>query len=239
VSIACYMEMLYLDIEDRLYYVHQVRQNPTEQNRRIDDLVDDNESEVMFGFKIHELRRLKLHWRVPVDFNESGHVFTGEEAMLVFLHYIRTGTPFTRIAQFTFGGDPRKFTFYVRAITDHLYTSFYHKMSGDSMRQWVTQVPEFRNAIHEKLMDGIVHERRTDGSTMDYEVWVPFKLERFRVFGWLDDTDMRTTRPRPARVQQMNSETVQLMDTQQAFYKYVFIFVFPSIVFYCLLTFVL
>jgi hypothetical protein len=216
-SVVCYIEMLYLDIEDRLYFSHQVRHNQPSQRRRIADMMDDNESEGLFGFKIHELSRLNLHWRIPIEFTESGHVFTGEEAMLVYLHYIRTGTPFTRMAQFTFGGDPRKFTLYVRAITDHLYSNFYHKMSGDSMRQWVSQVPEFRRAIHNKLLDGIVHERQVDGSSTDFDVWLPY--ETFRIFGWLDDTDMRTTRPRPARVSQANSEAVQLQDTQQAFYK--------------------
>jgi hypothetical protein len=216
-SVVCYIEMLYLDVEDRLYYVHQVRDHPPAQKRTIDELVDNNESEGLFGFKIHELRCLKLHWRIPVDFSVSGHVFGGEEAMLIYLHYIRTGTPFTRMSQFTFGGDPRKFTLYVRAITDHLYCNFYHKMSGDSMRQWAPLVPEFRRAIHNKLLDGIVHERLVDGSATDYEVWLP--LETFRVFGWLDDTDMSTTRPRPARVTQPNSEAIQLLDTQQAFYK--------------------
>jgi hypothetical protein len=121
----------------------------------------------------------------------SGRVFMGEEAMLVYLHFIRTGTPFTRMSQFTFGGDPRMFTLYVRAITDHLYSNFYHKMNGDSMRQWAPLVPDFCRAIHNKLMDGIVHKRTANGSQTDYEVWLP--LETFRVFGWLDDTDMRTT----------------------------------------------
>jgi hypothetical protein len=216
-SLVAYMEMLYLDLEDRVYYVHQVRPNPPSQRRRIDDLLDDNESEGLFGFKIRQLRSLMLHWRIPNEFVLSARVFTGEEAMLVYLHYIRTGTPFTRMAQSTFGGDPRTFTMYVRAITDHLYSNFYHKMSGDSMRQWAPLVPEFRRAIHNKLLDGIVHERHVDGSEIDYEVLVSY--DSFRIFGWLDDTDLRTTRPRPARVTQANNQTIQLLDTQQAFYK--------------------
>jgi hypothetical protein len=216
-SLVAYMEMLYMDLEDRVYYVHQVRPNPPAQRRRINDISDNNESETLFGFKISELIRLKLHWRLPVEFTMSGRIFTGEEAMLVYLHYIRTGTPFTRMSQSTFGGDPRTFTMYVRAITDHLYSNFYHKMSGDSMRQWAPLVPEFRRAIHDKLLDGIVHERHVDGSEIDFEVWLPY--ESFRVFGWLDDTDMRTTRPRPARVTQANNEAMMLLDTQQAFYK--------------------
>jgi hypothetical protein len=108
--------------------------------------------------------------------------------MLVYLYYIRTGTPFIRMAQSTFGGDPRTFTMYVWAITDHLYSNFYHKISGDSMRQWAHLIPEleFRRAIHNKLMVGIAHKRQVDGSETDYEVSVPtvyiFRFFRTRMY---------------------------------------------------------
>ena len=85
------------------------------------------------------------------------------------------------------------------------------------MRQWAPYIDQFRRAIHDKLLSGIVHERRADGSETNYEVWLPY--ETFRIFGWLDDTDMTTTRPRPARRIENHNEITQLRDTQQAFYK--------------------
>lgn len=53
--IACYVEMIYLDIEDRLYCVHRRRRFTNLQFRIINQLSDDNESECLFGFKMHEL----------------------------------------------------------------------------------------------------------------------------------------------------------------------------------------
>ena len=85
------------------------------------------------------------------------------------------------------------------------------------MRQWVPFIHDFRTAIWDKLMDGVVNETRADGTEIDYEVYLP--LETFRIFGWLDDTDMQTDRPRPGRTIENDNEIVELRDTQQAFYK--------------------
>jgi hypothetical protein len=49
--ITCYIEFLYLDLEDRIYYVHKKCPVPEEQRRRINDLVDDNESESILDSK--------------------------------------------------------------------------------------------------------------------------------------------------------------------------------------------
>lgn len=213
--ITCYIETLYLDIEDRLYFVHRERRFVSPTKRSISSISDDNECESLFGFKKNELQLLLIHLRIPDRMRMSQRSFTGEEALLIFLYYIRTGTPFTRMAANTFGGDPRRFTYYIRSITDHLYSNFYNKISGDSMRQWLPHIQDFRTAIWNKLLDGLVEETRTDGTEIDYEVYIP--LHTFRVFGWLDDTDMETTRPRAARTD--DTEFAELRDTQQAFYK--------------------
>ena len=85
------------------------------------------------------------------------------------------------------------------------------------MRQWLPYMDDFREAIWEQLQDGLVNERSRDGSEVNWEIWVPF--ESFRIFGWLDDTDLKTTRPRPGRTIDNPSESSDLRDTQQAFYK--------------------
>ena len=72
-------------------------------------------------------------------------------------------------------------------------------------------------AIWEKMQDGIVNERSSNGTEVDWEVWVP--LESFQIFGWLDDTDLLTDRPRPGLVVNNGNEFTELRDTQQAFYK--------------------
>lgn len=214
--ITCYIEMLYLDIEDKIYYQHRLHRFNEPTMRSINNIEDDNQSESMFGFKRNELVMLYQHWRLPQEFLVQNRRFSSEEAMLLFLFYIRSGMAFTRMTTI-FGGDPRVFTYYIRAITDHLYHNFYHKLSGDSMRQWVPHITQFRGAIWDKLLDGLVNESTEDGNTDDnWEVWVPFAT--FRIFGWLDDTDMATNHPRPAWIIHNNQQN-EVRDTQQAFYK--------------------
>ena len=215
--IVCYLEMIYMDIEDRLYYVHTARPPTASKNRHINDLQDDNESEILFGFKIQELYLLLLHWRIPQHFRMNNRIFTGEEAMLIFLFYIRKAITYTEMSRTTFGGDPRMFTYFIRSMVNHLHDNFYHKISGDSMNLWVDNVDDFRRAIWEKMQAGVVHERDRHGREVDWEVWIP--LENFRIFGWLDDTDLLTTRPRPGRRIENQTDIMELRDTQQAFYK--------------------
>lgn len=148
----------------------------------------------MFAFKIHELSLLKLHWRIPAHVREAHDRFTGEEAMLVFLNHLRTGTSFTFMAGHIFGGDPRVFTQCVRAIVSQLHSFFCHKITGDSMSLWLDDLEEFREAMWDKMLSGMVNERDRNGNEDNWEVCVP--LETFHTFGWLDDTDMQSNRQR-------------------------------------------
>ena len=215
--LTCCIQRIYLDIEDKLHFVHTVRPLPDKQMRSIEEIPDNNLSETMFGFKTHELRLLKLHWRIPLCFREARNRFTGEESMLVFLNHLRTGTSFTLMAAHIFGGDPRVFTHYVRAIVNHLYSLFYHKITGDSMSLWIDEIDEFREATWDKMLSGMVNERDRHGNEDNWEVHVPF--DTFRIFGWLDDTDMETNRPRAGRTVTNAGNVTDLRDTQQAFYK--------------------
>ena len=131
-------------------------------------LQNDNESESMFGFKIQELRLLHRHWRIPRRMRQDNAVFTGEEAMLIYLFHIRSGMPYIHMTR-VFGGDPRRMTYYVRSIVNHLYHFFYHKISGDSMQQWIPFITDFRRAIWNKLLNGIVSQRDSNGKIIQKE----------------------------------------------------------------------
>ena len=211
--LGCYLTFISWDISERIHFTHHRQEFETPTLRTIGCIQNNNQSEFLFGFRIHELHLLLSHLRIPHEMREDRHGFTGEEAMLVYFHYIRTGTPFTRMASI-FGGDPRRYTYYTRAITKHIYNHFYHKISGDSMQQWLPFIGDFRQAIHDKLMDGIIHERQPDSPPTNWEVYIPYQT--FRVFGWLDDTELQTNRPRAARP--MNNQE-EMIDTQQSFYN--------------------
>ena len=42
-----------------------------------------------------------------------------------------------------FGGDPGRFSYSIQLMMKHVYTTFYHKISGDSMRAWIPNIEEF------------------------------------------------------------------------------------------------
>ena len=163
--LMCLSELLLLEIEDSIYYSIHRRPIPSERfspqrNNQIDSF-DDETADDFFGFSVYNLRRLHLHWRIPERFyndNGNGIQMFGEECFLMYLCFIRKGEPYTTMAQLRFGGDPRRLTFAVRAVAEHLYSTFYHKVSGDSMRQWISAMHTFREAVWRKLVDGVLVE---------------------------------------------------------------------------------
>ena len=75
--------------------------------------------------------------------------------------FLRIGETKLRMSTNYFGGDPRRFTYSIRLMTEYLYTTFYHKISGDSMHQCVFHIDKFRHAIWTKL-DINNHTNETD-----------------------------------------------------------------------------
>ena len=57
-----------------------------------------------------------------------------------------------------FGGDPRRFTYSMGHIDKKIYQTIYHKISGNSMRQWVDKILEFYYVIWDKLRNGATVE---------------------------------------------------------------------------------
>ena len=46
--------------------------------------------------------------------------------------YHRLGDTKLRMSQHYFGGNPRRFTYYIRLLgRKHIYETYYHKVSGD------------------------------------------------------------------------------------------------------------
>lgn len=87
-----------------------------------------------------------------------------------------------------FGGNPDYWCNAFAWFIDHLFVTFYHKISCSSMGQWVDDVVKFRVAIHAKMktspcqVEWLLLE---DGNKLDM---IKMDLDVFRVFGFLDDT---------------------------------------------------
>ena len=130
--------------------------------------------------------KLYRHLRVPETMTYTGYYqFGGEEVLLHYLHWNRNGWTKLQMSTNKFGGDPRRFTYSIRIMTDHLYNNFYHKISGDSMRMWIPNVNSFRHAIWQRLQNAVTIESNND---VQRYVYLNIPLDSIRIFGFMGDT---------------------------------------------------
>lgn len=187
--------MLHLDIMDHLFYPLANLEIPPEESRfspksyrSIDDFESDFQAERLTRFNIESLKRLMYYWRIPEEFRIEGrrHVFKGEECMIILLNYLAKGRSYVDMTEDTFGGDPRNLTHIVRCIVEHLHQTFYHKISGDSMRMWThpETIRQFSYAIWSRL-----RELDEGDEFIDRELF-----QNFRIFGFVDCLGHETTR---------------------------------------------
>ena len=193
-------EMALLYAEDLRYFVRVRRHRFKEIRYRKINEISSDDCDAWFRASPHHLRQLLIHWRVPLVFRNStqGSTSLGEECFLVFLFHLIKGVPFTEMARHTFGGDPRRFSSMFDHMEEHLYFTFYNKITGTSMSQWIPQhLDTCRRLIHNALSDGAIFETEyVNGEVVDRR-WIHhhFDFDSFRVFGFLDDYAMPTSRP--------------------------------------------
>ena len=102
-------------------------------------------------------------------------------------------------------------------MINHLYITFYNKILGTSLDQWIpAHLNQCRQLIHKALRNGAIREAEfVDGEVVN-ETWIlhHFDFATFWIFGFLDNFVMPTARPGNAasRVQNFTH------DVQQVFY---------------------
>ena len=161
-------------------------------------LLGENESRTLTGLSTAQLHLMLIHLRIPKEIRDRRvrRVFDGEEAFLHYMAYNRLGLTKLQLSLYHFGGDPRRFTYSIRLICDFIYKNFYHKISGNSMQQWLPYLNDFRQALWSKVISGGTIETSAQNDLeMSTLVHVHMPLETFRIYGFLDDTGFRTTAP--------------------------------------------
>jgi len=216
--ITSYGELAYLYAEDLAVFIRRRHRFGPERFRRLGE-IESHDCYAWFGLNPFGLRRLYLCWRVPTTFRTtSGKVYGGEECFLVMLFHFIKGTPFTQMARLTFGGDPRRLSEMFDLMIDHLYFTFYHKISGVSLDQWIPRyLHTCRRLIFDAISDGALEETLyVDGVAVDRQ-WIlhHFDFDTFRPFAFGDDMAMPTARPGDSATR--NSNFAQ--DIQRAFYS--------------------
>jgi hypothetical protein len=157
--IRAHGEIALLYAEDLTVFVRRRHRFTPPKNRRIMDL-RHQDCYTWFGQYPHNLSRLYLRLRVPQTFVlMTRKIYDGEECFLVYLYHLTKGTPFTEMARFIFGGDPRRLSEMNNLFINHLYFTFYNKISGDSMSQWIPRKLHIcRRLIYDALSSDAIEE---------------------------------------------------------------------------------
>jgi hypothetical protein len=103
-------------------------------------------------------------------------------------------------------------------MINHLYVTFYNKISGISIQQWIPRYLETcRRLIHNSLTDGAIWEAEYVNGEVVNEEWIihHFDFQTFRIFGFMDDLAMPTARP--GNSSSRSHDYAQ--DIQRAFYS--------------------
>ena len=80
-----------------------------------------SECHSLTGLSQSQLLVLYRHLRIPDTWSyEDRHSFTGEESVLRFMVSVQISERKLRMSTNYFGGDPRRFTYSIRLVTNHL-----------------------------------------------------------------------------------------------------------------------
>jgi hypothetical protein len=190
------------------------RENNSRKNRRIDDL-SPQEAYRWTRFTQAQLRLLLVHLRMPevLPISPTRCVFTGEEVLIVCLTRIATGDAFYDFIPAKFGGSAAKWSYAFKWFIDHVFLTFYHKITGNSMLQWSGYIDSFRTLIANKVAEVPVSiQRVVNGVQTTLTYRVNCDVETFRVFGFIDDTGVPTCIPGGSGLGFINT-------LQRAFYR--------------------
>ncbi len=193
--VRSYGEFALLYAEDLSIFVRRQHRFPPRKYQHIND-IPRGLCYAWFGCSQHDIQCLYVHWRVPISMHSpSRHVFQGEECFIILLYHLMRGYPFTEMSRNTFGGDHRYLSLMFNAMVEHLYYSFYNKISGTSLNQWIpSQVHLCQKLIHDTFSYSAIEESHfVDGALVDRE-WIfhHFNFDTFRPFGFIDDFSIPT-----------------------------------------------
>ena len=150
-------------------------------------------------FSREQLAILYVRLRIPALVEtKDRHYWPGELVLLVSLYKLATSETWYNISMEFTGKYNPLFIDMFHWFIDHIYTTFYHKISGDSLKQWVdheSKVDALRYAIWNKMhISPNEIERCLDGTLTRFHV-IRTPFADWRIFGFIDDKSTYTPRP--------------------------------------------
>jgi hypothetical protein len=115
------------------------------------------------------------------------------------------------------GGDARQYSDMFDLVNDHIYYTFYNKISGTCFSQWLPEhVHRCRELVHNALADHAIFSTEFVNGRVVNQEWIHqhFDYDSFRIFGFVDCFEMECGRPKD--IKRSNGS---LLDLQQALYS--------------------
>ena len=128
---------------------------PSHRNRKISDLTEEQAVE-WTRLTTPELTKLAICLRLQDNTFQLGHTgrqnrIAGEELLLIGLVRICTGLTFGQMVSNVFGGGITRLCEAFDFLIDYVFTTFFHKISGNSLSKWVPSVSSFRDIFWDKV----------------------------------------------------------------------------------------
>ena len=218
----CYAQIWLMDARDACFFLRPDGSNVHPHVHRTLDDMSRSECRNMTGFSKSQVTKLERHWRLPNRFTHRRQHFAAQACLLVFLYHVRHTTTYIDMAgSGVFGGDPRDFSPMMKETTRHLYSTFYHKISGDSMSYWINEdnLDNYRSAIHEKFVTSGIEEVVWEDGRMVQQNYFTFEntpFEEWRPFCFIDDLGIATCN---VGEEPMRNNDWVYCDIQRAFYR--------------------
>jgi len=203
-------ELALLYVADLTYFVRRRRPRLLpEKCCRLHE-ISRSDCDTWFQLSPYELRQLFDHLRFPVKLvKNDDHVpyndrrtYNSERAFILFLYHLRKGIPFTTMAKEVFGGDARQYSDMFDLVNDHIYYTFYNKISGTCFSQWLPEhVHRCRELVHNALADHAIFSTEFVNGRVVNQEWIHqhFDYDSFRIFGFVDCFEMECGRPKDIR----------------------------------------
>jgi hypothetical protein len=158
----CYLRLGNLDLEEAelVGICHDqwdamvAREVDTPPRNQSLDEISDGDAFRLTRFRKSQLQLLIQHWRIPDRIvTDHRYCFTGEEILVVCLSKNATGLSWMQLCKDTFRGDPRRWSHGFKWFINHLFVTFYHKISGCSIELWLGDMENFKQAILDRLAE--------------------------------------------------------------------------------------
>jgi hypothetical protein len=197
--ILAHGEILLLYAEDLSVYLWRRNQFHPADHRNLDDFLE-TDCYTWFSQNHENMHHLLIHLRVPdtLIHQSNGAIYSGEACFLVYLYHITKGTPFTKMAHFVFGDNPRHLSEMNDFLIHHAYNTFYNKILGTSLNQWLPdKLDVCQELIFNSVESGAIKVIQFEDSQVVDRQWIlhHFEYDSFRVFGFLDNFALPTAHP--------------------------------------------